>query len=213
MLVVSSFEVTESGRRTQPWNKTENAIRDGQYYDLRQNPELIETSLEDFYPYSDQPAVQTFYSMLKWINSNDSCLESTDCLLSGEPIQNVRAKLFSCSHEITGRFEFFIREYELNTSKDTIGWVYDKLSLYLQIERPNFRKGSFRIAPLVTDYITPAGDKLKGYRFCIYFQAYGDGIDDTWLSLNTAFNGLFETLKRLNFEMFSGRAEPLYKAI
>ncbi|HAV1637319.1 TPA: hypothetical protein JG881_001409 [Enterobacter hormaechei subsp. xiangfangensis] len=61
----------------------------------------------------------------------------------------------------------------------------------------------------MTDYITPDGNKLTGYRFCIYFQAYGNGIQDAWLSLETMFDSLVKTTKRLNTEIISGQAVPL----
>ncbi|EOD4086086.1 hypothetical protein ACUH7A_004031 [Yersinia enterocolitica] len=209
MLVISSFEVTESGRRTQPWGKTEgHEYKEGKYYNFRENQELIETSLEDFNPFSSEKAVQTFYSMLRWINSDSSVLESTDCLLAGAPAQDYMAEMFRCTHLSKGRFEFFIRNVELNTDKETFIWVFDRLSLYLQVERPEFRKGTFRISPLITDYLT-GGDKITGHRFCLDFNACGNGVEDTWVSLNIMFEGLMKTLERLNSEMISGDAVPL----
>ncbi|UNH28200.1 hypothetical protein MNY64_05165 [Moellerella wisconsensis] len=213
MLIISSFEITESGRRTQPWGKTVDAVRDGQYYDFKKNPELIETKIEDFAPYSEQPAVQVFYDIIRWINSEDSVLESTDCLLSGDPALANEAGLFSCSHIQTGRFEFFIRNYKINTMKDSVIWVFDQLSLYLQLEGAEFKKGMFRIQPLITDYIINAEEQLTGHRFCIQFYAYGNGLNDTWSSLACTFNNLFKALKRLNSDMISGRPEPLFKNV
>ncbi|WP_256815185.1 hypothetical protein [Klebsiella pneumoniae] len=210
MIVVSSFEITESGRRSQPWGATEgHEYKAGKYYNFREQPELITTHLEDFVDHADQMSVQNFYEFIRWINGPESALESTDCMLSGEPKGVPSAALFRCTHGITGRFEFFIRQIEMNANKEAIRWVYDKLSIYLQIERPDFRKGSFRISPLITDYITPDGNKLTGHRFCIYFQAYGNGIHDTWLSLETMFDSLAKTTKRLNTEIISGQAVPL----
>ncbi|MBG6247022.1 MAG: hypothetical protein EKD82_02130 [Candidatus Symbiopectobacterium sp. PLON1] len=212
MLVVSSFEITESGKRTQPCGQTEgHEYRAGRYYNFRENPELIETQLEDFSPYSDRPAIKLFYSFLKWINGNDSALESTDCLLSGEPTESPSAYLFHCSHKNHGRVEFFVRNIETNADKKLIIWIYDKLSLYLQIERPDFRKGSLRITPLITDYIRAGRNELTGYRFCIHFYAYGNGVEDTWVSLNAIFDNIMKATKRLNSEMITGDAVPLYE--
>lgn len=213
MLIISSFEITESGRRTQPWGKTEDAVRNGQYYDFINNPELIETKIEDFFPHSEKAAVQLFYDLIRWINSEKSTLESTDCLLSGEPELANEAGLFSCSHIQKGRFEFFIRNYEINAMKESVIWVFDKLSLYLQLEGAEFKKGMFRIQPLITDYIISAEEQLTGHRFCIQFYAYGNGLDDTWSSLACTFNNLFKALKRLNSDMISGRPEPLFKTV
>ena len=210
MIVVSSFEITESGRRSQPWGRTDgHEHRPGKYYNFRDNPELIETHLEDFIEHSDQCAIKDFYAFVKWINGPDSVLESTDCLLSGAPYPEPAATMYRCTHAIKGRFEFFIRQLELNADKKTFMWVYEKLSVYLQIERSDFRKGSFRISPLITDYINTSGNKFTGYRFCIYFQAYGKGVSDTWDSLSAMFECLEKATKRLNREMISGEAVPI----
>lgn len=49
MIVVSSFEITESGRRSQPWGATEgHQYKAGKYYNFREHPGLITTHLEDF---------------------------------------------------------------------------------------------------------------------------------------------------------------------
>ncbi|MCP9269846.1 hypothetical protein M5U04_17610 [Xenorhabdus sp. XENO-1] len=213
MLVISSFEITESGRRSQPWGKTVDAVREGQYYNFRKNPELIETCLEDFYPYSEKKAVQDFYSFLKWINSEESVLESTDCLLSGAPSASHDVRLFLCTHLLNGRFEFFVRDYQINAMKESVIWTFDKLSLYLQLEGAEFKKGLFRVELLITDYIISTEEQLTGYRFCIQFYAYGNGLDDTWRSLACTFENLFKAIRRLNADMISGRPEPLFKAL
>lgn len=77
MIVVSSFEITESGRRTQPWGVTVgHEYKEGRYYNFRESPELITTHLEDFVEHSDQEAVQIFYSLIRWINGNDAYLKA-----------------------------------------------------------------------------------------------------------------------------------------
>lgn len=210
MIVVSSFEITESGRRSQPWGKTDgHEYKEGKYYNFRQSPELIDTHLEDFVEHSSEQAIQDFYALLKWINGPESVLESTDCLLSGAPVEDPSAGLFSCTHSIKGRFEFFVRQIELNANKEAFIWVYEKLSTYLQIERSDFRKGSFRICPLITDYLVPGGNQITGHRFCIYFQAYGNGVSDSWDSLGAMFDSLMKAIKRVNSEMISGAAVPI----
>jgi hypothetical protein len=68
-------------------------------------------------------------------------------MLSGEPKDDPSAVLFRCTHGITGRFEFFIRQIEINANKESIRWVYDKLSIYLQIEGPILEKAPSASAP------------------------------------------------------------------
>ncbi|ECO1013959.1 hypothetical protein AA464_28495 [Salmonella enterica subsp. enterica serovar Newport] len=61
----------------------------------------------------------------------------------------------------------------------------------------------------MTEYITTGGDQRSGHRICIYFDAYGNGVEDTWRSLDIMFNGLLKALKRMGSEMTSGKPEPL----
>ncbi|EMU8144910.1 hypothetical protein AAAM04_001465 [Salmonella enterica] len=210
MLVYPAIDLSSQGNRKQPWDKTiTHQYRQGKYYDFRKHPELIETSLEDFVDYSDNQAIQTFYSILKWINSDTSALESTDCLFSGTPATNGFAVIYHSTHSSNCRLEFFIREIEHNNNEHAIGWILNKLSIFLQVENPDFRKGTFGIVPLVTEYLTAGGIYLHGYRICIYIDAYGNGIIDTWNSLDVLFNGLMKSLKRMSNEMISGGLKPL----
>lgn len=72
MIVVSSFEITESGRRSQPWGATEgHQYKAGKYYNFREHPELITTHLEDFVEHADQISVQNFYDFIRWINGRE----------------------------------------------------------------------------------------------------------------------------------------------
>jgi len=47
--------------------------------DFKKNPELILHSLEDLTPYKKWAFAETFYSLIEWINSPKSLLESNDC--------------------------------------------------------------------------------------------------------------------------------------
>lgn len=53
------------------------------FVDFRQQPERIAEVLEDFRPHVDQPAVQTFFDFLRWVNGPESVLETCDCALRG----------------------------------------------------------------------------------------------------------------------------------
>ncbi|WP_172843371.1 hypothetical protein [Escherichia coli] len=109
----------------------------------------------------------------------------------------------------SGRFEFLFRDTKTNRNEQAVGWVLNKLSLYLQKERPDFCKGTFGIVPLMTEYSAPDSNKFTGYRFCIYFDAYGNGTEDTWTSLSIMFDGLMKATKRVSNEIVSGGLCPL----
>jgi septin family protein len=65
MIVVSSFEITESGRRSQPWGATEgHQYKAGKYYNFREHPELITTHLEDFVEHATKYRYKIFTILL-----------------------------------------------------------------------------------------------------------------------------------------------------
>ncbi|EOQ7121934.1 hypothetical protein LJE37_RS24875, partial [Escherichia coli] len=121
-------------------------------------------------------------------------------MFSGTPKVDEYAPVFGCPHASSGRFEFLFRDTKINQNERAVGWVLNKLSLYLQKERPDFCKGTFGIVPLMTEYTDSGGNEFTGYRICVYFDAYGNGTEDTWTSLNIMFDGLMKATKRMSNE-------------
>lgn len=75
------------------------------------------------------------------------------------------------------------------------------LSLYLQVERPDYQDAIFSISTIPTDYVLVPNSKGAGFRVSIAFDAYGNGDTDTWESLLIAFDALLKALKRLEIGM------------
>lgn len=193
----------EEDRRTHPWGKTAYDERGGFYSNFIDNPELITEVLEDYKPHENKEAVQTFYSFLKWINGPESNFETNDCALRANVITNTDS-LFKFTHKIDGRVEFFLREHQLNCRKDIATWLMRMSSLYLQVERPDFFNGLIDVQLAPTDYITLPADQGNGYRIRLVFNAYGNGETEVWSALNTTFNNIFESTKRLNRALSEG---------
>lgn len=61
--------------RSHPWVDSSTA----RYLDLRADPSLVRTALEDFLEHSEYPAIERFYALLEWVNGPTSRLESNDC--------------------------------------------------------------------------------------------------------------------------------------
>lgn len=68
--------------RSHPWSVAENNPNQ-RYYDFKAEPSLVQSVLEDFVPWSDYPATQSFYDLVAWINSPHLRLESNDCAFKG----------------------------------------------------------------------------------------------------------------------------------
>lgn len=194
---------TEEDRRTHPWGKTAYDERGGFYSNFIVNPELITEALEDFKPHEGREAVQTFYSFLKWINGPESAFETNDCALRENVIINTDS-LFKFTHKIDGRVEFFLREHQYNCRQDIATWLMRMSSLYLQVERPEFLNALIDIQLAPTDFITLPADQRNGYRIRLVFNAYGDGETEVWGALDTTFNNIFKSTKRLNSALSEG---------
>src|SRR5215213_968971 len=117
--------------RTHPWT-TALSDESHRYYNLIEKPELIETSLEDFLPYNNYPAIQTFYELLKWLNGSDSIFESNDSALSNKIEINTdrnTPQIAQQSHRIRGRLFFFFREHILNADQRACNWLLNDIPL------------------------------------------------------------------------------------
>ncbi|HFD3378373.1 TPA: hypothetical protein ACP44Y_001285 [Klebsiella quasipneumoniae] len=195
----------ENDRRSHPWGKTSYDERAGFYSNFIENPQLITEVLEDFKPYESKPAVQTFYSFLKWINGPDSSFETNDCALRDGVIMNTDS-LFKFTHKIDGRVEFFLRQHQHNCNKNVATWLMRMSSLYLQVERTNFFNSVIDIQLAPTDFIMLPANQRDGYRIRLVFNAYGDGELDTWEALNSTFDSIFKATKRLNQALTEGNS-------
>jgi hypothetical protein len=185
--------------------KTSYDERAGFYSNFIENPQLITEVLEDFKPYESKPAVQTFYSFLKWINGPDSSFETNDCALRDGVIMNTDP-LFKFTHKIDGRVEFFLRQHQHNCNKNVATWLMRMSSLYLQVERTNFFNSIIDIQLAPTDFIMLPANQRDGYRIRLVFNAYGDGELDTWEALNCTFDSIFKATKRLNQAITEGNS-------
>jgi hypothetical protein len=78
--------------RSHPWSaaRTNSTYR---YYDFTTSPALIRTSLEDFLPWAQHPAIERFFVLLEWLNGSTSLLESNDCEFAGLSLTNMRLLL------------------------------------------------------------------------------------------------------------------------
>ncbi len=112
--------VHDLGVRTQPWTGS-NHLSPGRYYNFRENPELIHTSLEDFLPFSDYAGVDKFYSLLEWLNGPESSFETNDSRL--DPIfRNKQRDLADRDYGAIFILGFFFRDLTLNLSSDSPIW-------------------------------------------------------------------------------------------
>ena len=80
------------------------------FVDFLRYPELIRTSLEDFLPYSDRPAIERFFQLLEWMQSPSTIWETTESKFW--PVSTQSNRSFAQYRLIcSGRLVFFCRDY------------------------------------------------------------------------------------------------------
>lgn len=201
MIVVPFFGSDPITARPQPWTKTiyseELEQFSGQYYDFRATPELVETVLEDFTPYADRPAIRHFYEILRWVNGDESVLETTDCAFRAPHPVDQKA-VFGFQLQCDGRLQFFHRDMEVNTEPATFYEFVSSFCVFLQLENRSFSAGLFEVSHAMTQFTALPADKQKGARICVRFIAYGNTDAQAFGNLKVVFECLAAALRQLS---------------
>src|SRR5260221_5762897 len=100
--------------RSHPWVDAAGSA-DFRYYDLTATPALIRSALEDFTPWAQYAATETFYALLERLNHRASCLESNDCAFIGPHASDGASaeRALECS----GRVMLLFRALASNTAE------------------------------------------------------------------------------------------------
>jgi hypothetical protein len=187
--------------RAHPWRHS--AFEGGgSYLDFKVHPELIREVLEDFKPFEDRQAVQTFYSFLDYLNGPDSLLESNDCALrtphSHEDLPLNKAGL---TLRINGRVECLYREVQYNLDFDAYSWLIRRYFYELCFLETDFREGFIEIGMRPTYFsqlqALPPQERY-GERVYFEFRAFGRDDDQAWENLNIVFRALHKASEHVH---------------
>ncbi len=185
-----------SAPRSHPWvgAKSNPGSR---YYDLTASPALIRSSLEDFLPWSEHAAIETFYVLLERLNQATSLLESNDCAFIAPHASDNAAsqKALECS----GRLMVLFRDLVRNTTADQIEGLKNGLHFALAKIDPNFRSGvvGTTIIPVRYCGLPAANDQQLGTQLMISFWAWGDTETETMQNLARVLRNLAQALRKL----------------
>lgn len=179
------------------------------YVDFKARPELVELVLEDFKPYSDKKAVQTFYRFLKWINGLDSLLETNDCAFRPpNSHQDPNSEMALCAH---GRVFVLYRDLNLNSSNEHAEWLCQRLMEVLRTQDPEFTSHQGVVGFTLNHAIQlaisqanelPGGmidiaadDPGIGRHLMLSYWAYGNDEDQTFQNLERVFDNIWEATR------------------
>jgi hypothetical protein len=180
--------------RAHPWTVA-TADPNHRYRDFRANPALIRSSLEDFLPWSTWPAIDTFYSLLEWLNGADSILESNDCAFEG-PHTNSTLQ-FPKALEVTGRLMILWRELPLNLSRANTEWLKGGIHHYLTQIAPALDYGVVGTTVFHVKYVTlPLPDEQQfGFQLMLSFWSWGDTEEEVMGNLHRTIQNIWEALR------------------
>lgn len=185
-----------SAPRSHPWVGAASD-KSSRYYDLTAAPALIRSSLEDFVPWAEYAAIETFYVLLERLNQATSLLESNDCAFIGPHASDSAAsqKALECS----GRVMVLFRDLVRNTDADQIEGLKNELHLALAKMDPNFRSGVIGTTIIPVRYcgLPGASEEQLGTQLMISFWAWGDTEAETMQNLARALRNLAQALRKL----------------
>ncbi|HEX8352152.1 MAG TPA: hypothetical protein VF611_04615 [Pyrinomonadaceae bacterium] len=223
-------ETQQHGIRMQPWTEAEHDPS-AKYYNLREHPELTETSLEEFIGLAHYESVQRFFALLRWMNGPDSPYETTDSRM-GQPQANGQRDLADKTLVRDGGLIFFFRDLELNLSTDSGRWDRALRRGFVDQDgvKPAVNENLRRFAGHLVDELrtvntdslndcigiefmptlyteAPVADSMKmGNAFVVRFWLWGDTDDEIMGTFTRTVEALSTCLQKLAPEVLQMRA-------
>lgn len=175
------------------------------YMDFKVSPELIRTSLEDFLPMAQYPAVEAFYALLTQLNGAGSRLESNDCAFTApEPSGEAsRVRTLRCE----GRLMLLFRELGMNTHGRAWPSFLDALHRALEARDRGFELGLIGTALTPVRFVSQHGNETtretttpseEGVQLMISFWSWGGTERVCMTNLGRVFSNLAPVLRALS---------------
>lgn len=190
--------------RAHPWHGS-LADPSHRYCDLRAEPELIRTALEDFVPFAAWPATERFYAMLAWLNGPDSVFETNDCAFEGATPSDgaPQDKRLCCS----GRVMLLFRDLKSNTRAGRVEALTQRVARGLSATDPTFALGAVGATKVPVRFTTLPGPATRqsGQQLMLSFWAFGDDEAEAMANLDRLFRGLASVLGAASASIAAGR--------
>jgi len=176
----------------------------GAHYDFIAQPELIPRVLEDFLPFGDEPGVQRFYDLLRWVNGPTSPFESTDCGMRPPSLNPTPDLGEGATVQIFGRVMIVFRNHRRNVDQNLVRMFMTQLAFTLKNIDRGWKRGCIMYAPTDSHFTTlgtePSADTI-GLEVCLNWWAWGDSDDRAFDSLGRLSDNLRTALEAVAVEV------------
>lgn len=177
--------------RSHPW--TTGSDPSHRYVDFRTQPELIRGALEDFRVVQGQPAVETFYRLVEWVNGADSPFESNDCALANvevNPSSAIPTRLL-----VSGRLMILFRDVSQNCSRARVHALNQAIARGCADVDPDFDRAAIGLSLVEVRYRALPPPRDRGQQLMISFWVGGDELPELWQNLDRTFGNLDTALR------------------
>jgi len=210
MDVLISKHIDNSMLRSHPWTTMQTDDK-SIYMDFKQHPNLIRTSIEDLIPYKKQDFVEQFYTLIEWINSRNSLLESNDCTFNS--VEDNPDPQYPFAKKCSARLMILFRHLPENCQEKSINWLLEQLQNLIATSKPKFKAGAIGLSLSPTCYLA-LGDKPDtggmGYQVTLNFFAYGKNERRCYESMKEILVVTEHCLSRVNKRIQLGELDNLY---
>jgi hypothetical protein len=185
------------------------------YLDLRAQPHLIRSALEDFRPFEQWPAVETFYSLLEWLRRPESALDSTDCAFRPPAPHSDSNSHFALSAH--GRLFLMFHDAKLNISQPHTVWLCGRMMGVLQEIDTDFEPSrgvvGLTLNPVLHTDLSPArwindglyehgpDDPGVGAHLMLSFWGYGNDDEQVFGSLDRVWSNVRRSCESVSAEI------------
>ncbi|TEW55678.1 hypothetical protein E2R68_04670 [Psychromonas sp. RZ22] len=197
--------------RSHPWTSMESD-QSNLYIDFKKNPKLIRKSLEDLIPFKKWEFTESFYSLIEWINTTGSLLESNDCAFNA--VEENNDKQYPYAKKCSGRLMILFRDIPENCQQRSINWLMENILHTVVSTKPNFRAGAICLSQNPTCYLE-LGDQPDtggmGQQVTLTFFAYGKNERRCYESMNEVIKHAHFCLKKVNGKIKNGELDEIYR--
>lgn len=205
-----SKNIDDTELRSHPWTSMVSDYNNV-YIDFKKQPKLIRSALEDLVPYKKWDFVETFYSLIEWLNGPSSFLESNDCVFNA--VEANPDQQYPYAKKCSGRLMILFRDIPENCQTKSIDWLMNNILKTVSSKKPKFKSGAIGLSQSPTCYLalgdTPDTGGM-GLQVTLTFLSYGKNQRRCYENMQEVLAVAFSSLQRVNKQIQSGEVNALY---